>query len=291
MYLVVGATGLVGHAVALELAKAGDRVRALTRRKDDDAKVAALRNAGVALVAGDLKDPASIASACRGVEVVVSTASSTLSNQAGDSIETVDRKGQLDLVDAARAAGVKRFIYVSFSGNLDDDFPLRNAKREVEARVRASGMEYTILRPSVFMEVWLSPMLGFDAAAGRARIYGDGRNPISWISLQDVVRYTVAAARGHEAARNAIVELGGPRPVAPLEVVRTFETVTGRTFEVEHVPEQALRAQFEAATDPLQKSFAALMLGFAGGDAIDMSDTARRFGIVPTSIEDFARRG
>ena len=262
----------------------------MTRRKDDDAKLAALRAAGVELAAGDLKDPASIASASRGAQVVVSTASSTLSNQAGDSIETVDRKGQLDLVDAARAAGVKRFIYVSFSGNLDDDFPLRNAKREVEARVRASGMEYTILRPSVFMEVWLSPALGFDAAAGRARIYGDGRKPISWISLQDVVLYTVAAALGHEGARNAVVELGGPRPVAPLEVVRTFEAVTGRKFEVEHIPEQALRAQFEAATDPLQKSFAGLMLGFAGGDAIAMSDTARRFGIVPTSIEDFARR-
>ena len=290
MHLVVGATGLVGHAVAIELAKSGEQVRALARRGDDDQRVTALRMAGVEIVRGDLKDPASVAAACRGVRTVVSTASSTLSAQQGDSIETVDRAGQLGLVDAAQAAGIRRFIFVSFSGHLDLDTPLRNAKREVEGRVRNSGMEYTILRPTMFMEVWLSPMLGFDAAAGRARIYGSGDNPISWISLRDVVRYTVAAARGHEAARNNVLELGGSNAVSPLDVVRTFERVMGRRFAVEHVPEDVLRAQFEAATEPMQKSFAGFMLGYAWGDPIDMSDTARRFGIQPTSLEDFASR-
>jgi uncharacterized protein YbjT (DUF2867 family) len=289
MHLVVGATGLVGHSVAIALANSGEQVRAFTRRSDDDARVSALRAAGAEIARGDLKDPPSVAAACRGIRVVVTTASSTISTQAGDSIETVDRVGQLGLVDAARAAGVQRFVFVSFSGNLDLDFPLRNAKREVEARVRSSGIQYTILRPTMFMEVWLSPMLGFDAAAGRARIYGEGHNPISWISLHDVVRYTVAAACGHEAAWNASVELGGPAAVSPLDVVRTFERASGRTFEVEHVPEQGLRAQFESAADPTQKSFAALMLGYAAGDAIPMAETAKRFGIQPTSIEDFAR--
>ena len=289
MYLVVGATGAVGHAVALELSKRGERVRALTRRSDDDAKVAALRAAGVEIAPGDLKDASSVAAACRGARVVVSTASATVSRGSGDSIDTVDRLGQMALVDAAREAGVQRFVFVSFSGNIELDFPLRHSKRQVEARVRGSGMEYTILRPSMFMEVWLSPAVGFDAAAGRARIYGSGRNAISWISLRDVVRYTVAAALGHEAARNAVVELGGPRPVPPLDVVRTFEQATGRTFEVEHVPEEALRAQLETATDPIQKTFAGLMLAYAEGDVIPMDDTARRFGISPMSVEEFAR--
>jgi uncharacterized protein YbjT (DUF2867 family) len=290
MYLVVGATGLVGNRVAIELAKSGERVRALIRRSEDDARVGALRAAGVEIAKGDLKDLPSVAAACRGALVVVTTASSTLSQEPGDSIETVDRVGQLGLVDAARAAGAQRFVFLSFSGNIDLDFPVRNAKREVEARVRGSGMEYTVLRPTLFMEVWLSPMLGFDSAAGQARIYGEGRSPISWISLQDVVRYVVAAAGGHEAGRNAVVELGGPEAVAPLDVVRTFERATGRSFHVEHVPEEALRAQFDAATDPMQKSFAAFMLGYAAGDAIPMADTARRFGIPGMSVDDFARR-
>lgn len=289
MHLVVGATGLVGHAVCLGLAQAGERVRALTRRRDDDEKVKALRDAGVELVRGDLKDPASVAAACRGIQVVVSTASSTLSSQPGDSIQTVDRDGQIGLVQAARATKVEHFVFLSFTGNMDAEFPLRNAKRAVETLLRESGMSYTILRPSVFMEVWLSPALGFDVAGGRARIYGEGLNPISWISLRDVAAYTVASALRHPAALKATIELGGPEPLAPLDVVGIFERVTGRTFDVEHVPVEALRQQRVSATDPLQQSFAALMLGYAGGDVIDMRDTIRKFAITPMSVEQYAR--
>lgn len=67
-----------------------------------------------------------------------------------------------NLIDAAVRAGVGHVIYTSFSANLDLDFPLGRAKRAVEAHLIASGMAYTILRPSCFMEVWLSPAVGFD---------------------------------------------------------------------------------------------------------------------------------
>ena len=61
-------------------------------------------------------------------------------------------------------AGVGQLVYTSFSGQMDLDFPLRNAKRVVEQHLKESGLTYTILRPSFFDEVWLSPALGFDAA-------------------------------------------------------------------------------------------------------------------------------
>src|SRR5881275_1505101 len=87
-----------------------------------------------------------------------------------------------------------------------------------------------------------APALGFDAPNAQARIYGSGTNPISWISLGDVAQFVVLALN-HPAARNAILELGGPAAISPLEVVRAFEQTGGRPFTVEHVPEEALRAQ------------------------------------------------
>ena len=289
MILVVGATGLLGREICRRLAAAGKPLRALVRRTADRAKVDELEQSGATLVRGDLKDRASLDAACRGIDTVITTASTTLSRQEGDSIQTVDQEGQMRLVDAAKAAGVARFVYVSYSHGIDVDCPLATAKRAVENHVKQSGMTYTILAPSVFMEIWLSPALGFDAANAQARIYGSGTNPISWISLGDVAQFVVLAL-DHAAARNAILELGGPAAISPLEVVRAFEQTGGRPFTVEHVPEETLRAQRTAATDPLQQSFAALMLAYALGNSIDMRSTLKTFPVPLLSVKEYARR-
>ncbi len=81
--LVAGATGMLGSRVCTELAAAGKPVAGLVRGSDDEAKLGALKAAGVELVDGDLKDAASLERACQGREAVVSTASSSLSHQAG----------------------------------------------------------------------------------------------------------------------------------------------------------------------------------------------------------------
>src|SRR5688572_30165910 len=239
MILVVGATGVLGGEICRRLGERGESVRALARRTSDDAKVQRLKSLGVEIAQGDLKDRASLDAACRGAATVISTATSTLSTQQGDSIGGVDETGQLQLVDAARQAGVGHFIYMSYSGNLEIECPLHTAKRHVERRLRDSGLTYTILRPSFFMEVWLSPALGFDFAKGTARLFGSGQRPISWISVSDVAEFAVRCVE-HPAARNAVIELGGPEAISPDQVVQTFEEVTGRRFATERVPETAL---------------------------------------------------
>lgn len=271
MNLIVGATGLLGGEICRLLAQQGKAVRALVRDTSNTEKVAALKGSGAQIVRGDLKDRASLDAACRGASAVVSTASSTLSRQEGDSIESVDRHGQLNLIEAAEAAGVKHFVLISFASS-DIDFPLQSAKRAVEERLRHGRMTYTILQPSFFMEVWLSPALGFDLANSTAQLYGAGHNKLCWISFQDVARFAVASLDSPHA-RNAVIPLGGPEGLSPLEVVRLAEQAVGKPFAVQHVPEEALRAQHATATDPLQQSFAALMLTYAHGDAVDMSAT------------------
>ena len=286
MILVAGATGLVGSTVCQKLAGRGEKVRALVRATSAKERLEALRSCGAELCIGDLKDPGSLSSACRGVDAVVSTASSTLSRQAGDSIESVDAAGQMNLVNAARSAGAERFVFVSFRRRRDISFPLADAKRKVEEAI--ANLNFTIIQASWFMEVWLGPALGFDYANRTARIYGPGTKPISWVSLRDVAEMCALALRSPAADRRTI-EFGGPEALSPLEVVARFEKLGGRPFQLEHVPEQALRAQFDGAADPIQKTFAGLMLGYVYGDAMNMAPVVEQFGIQLTSVDEYAR--
>lgn len=284
--LVVGATGLVGFDVCEKLRAAGLGVRALVRSTSDTNKRATLIQMGVEQTEGDLKEPSSLARACVGIDAVISTASSTLSRQQGDSIETVDQSGQLALAEAARQAGVKHFVFVSFRDNPAVQFPLTIAKRAVERALRSSGMPYTILQASYLMEVWLSPALGFDAVNGSVRFYGEGTRPISWISYRDVARAAVAALTEPEA-RDKVVELGGPEALSPRDVVRMFEAAGGLEIATQIVPESALEMQLQSAPDSLQRSFAGLMLMYAKGDAIDNGISSRLFQFPMTSVRDY----
>ena len=284
--LVVGATGLVGMEVCRQLHGAGRPFRALVRSTAEASKRAELERLGAELAEADLKAPATLGSACAGVRSVISTASSSFSRQEGDSIRTVDEQGQLALVDAARSAGVDHFVFISFRDNPRIQYPLTAAKRTVERHLKACGMAYTILQASYFMEVWLSPMVGFDYAGGKVRIYGDGNRQISWISGKDVAR-VAAAALDQAGARNAVVEVGGPQALSPREVVRIFEAAGAGEITAEHVSEADLMAQMNAANDPLQKSFAGLMLQYASGDSIDMTTALKLFPFPMTSVRDF----
>jgi len=85
-------------------------------------------------------------------------------------------------------------------------------------------------------------------------------------------------------------ELGRPEAISPLAVVKLFEQAGGRSFEVQHVPEEALQAQQAAATDTMQQSFSGLIRCYAQGDPIEMSATLKTFAVQPTMVEEYAKR-
>lgn len=151
-----------------------------------------------------------------------------------------------------------------------------------------NGLEYTIVAANFFMEVWLSPVVGFDVPAGRVRIYGSGENAIGFVSYKDVAESAVRSLRD-DRARNRTITVAGPANVPPIEVVRRFEQALGRSFSIEHVPEVAIRNQWLPVGDPLEKSFAALMLSYARGCIMDMHETLSVFPISLASVDDFVR--
>lgn len=289
MNLVVGATGMVGGEVCRLLAARGKPVRALVRVTSDPAKVDALKKLGASVVLGDLRAPETLRAACQGVSAVITTASSMpFTYRPGENTpQTTDKDGYLSLIDAARQAAVGRFIYTSFPPMLPA-FPLQDAKRAVEDRLRGSGLEYTILQPTMFSEVWLSPAVGFDYPNRKATIYGLGVKPMHWISYQDVALYA-AGSLDNPAARNATLPLGGPEALNPLEVVKIFEEAGGRHFEVQHVPVEALEGQYAAATDPMQKSFAAMMIAYAAGQPVEVTEAVKSFSLKLRPVREYAQ--
>jgi NADH dehydrogenase len=283
----VGSTGHLGSAICQRLRDRGLDVRGLIRKTSDLAKVNFLRDIGVETVVGNLKDRESLEDACKGVNSIISTATITVSRQPDDTIQNVDQDGQLRLVEVAKQMRVKRFVYVSFTKHIDTDSPLVRAKRAIEDRVIKSGMTFTILRPSNFMETWLSPLVGFDYANAKVTIYGSGSSKISWISRRDVSEFAVEALEA-PYARNATWELGGPEALSPLQVVHIFEAASGKRFDVHHVSVESLREQLAQVTDSVQQSFTALMLDYAKGGVIDMGDVLRHVPIYLTSVKEYS---
>lgn len=223
-----------------------------------------------------------------GVDTVIATATTTVSMQPGDSIPVTDQHGQLDLVKAATKTGVKRFVMVSIP-LATEPCALNTAKRTVENAIISSVMEYTILRPCIFMEAWLSPALGFDYPNAKATIYGEDHAKNRYISLGDVAQYVVESLTNH-AAVNAFFDLGQPQDYSMREVVRAFEQVTGKTFELTFVPTAAFEDQAAAATDPLQESFTAMMHNMATGIQTDPCEAEKVFSLSLVSLDDYVRR-
>ena len=285
---VAGATGFLGSEICRQLIAKNKNVKGLVLSTSDSNKVAQLKESGVETIEGDLKNKDSLENSLRGVSAIISTVSSTLSRQDGDTIQTVDEEGQINLINGAIAAGVSQFIYVSLY-EMPDQSPLQTAKRKAEKHLSESGLNYTILQPTYFMEVWLSPMLGFDYPNAKATIYGEGNNKISWIAIKDVASFAVAAL-DNPAAKNSVFELGGPEALSPLEVVNIFEIHKEKKFELQFVPEEAITAQRDGAQDPLSESFAALTLGVVKGSKIDMKNTLDVFPMHLTSVYDYAGR-
>ena len=289
MILVIGATGILGMQICHILSEKEKAFRVLVRVSSDQWKVDQLRKMGADIFIGDLKFPLSLAKACEGITQVISTATTTKLQQEGDTIQTVDHDGQLYLVKAAKDAGIKKFVFISYTDNPLIEYPLNRAKKDVEKALKESGMNWTSLWASYFMESWLSPALGFDYANGHARIYGSGERKISWISFRDVAKFAVHALYS-PVADNTIIQIGGPNQLSPKEVVRIFEEVQGRKFNIEYVPVETLQKNKKTARDPLEESFAGLMLHYASGDRIDMRNLLSKIHVEMTSVKEYARQ-
>jgi uncharacterized protein YbjT (DUF2867 family) len=234
--LVTGGTGFVGPTIVHRL-RAEDRpVRCLVRDPDRAGPVAAW---GCELAQGDVTDPDSIRRAVDGCEAVVHLVA--IIQGKPEQFEQIMVQGTQNVVEAAKAAGIRRFVLMSALGTSEETKDLSlyfNAKWRMEQVVKGSGLEHVIFRPSfVFGKgggalktftrvVRLSPVIP---------VFGAGDQRVQPIWIENVAEYYATAIDLPEAA-NRTFEIGGPDIVTYEELYDRIKRVLGKRRPKLHLP-------------------------------------------------------
>ncbi|HWQ13541.1 MAG TPA: NAD(P)H-binding protein, partial [Roseiflexaceae bacterium] len=221
-------------------AERGEPVRALVRSGRGTARLRAL---GVALEPGDMRDPRALRRALRGVRAVITTAQGSPFRR-DLSYEHVDGEGNRMLIQAAGAARVERFVFVSaLKADEAANVPQLACKHAAELQLRASGMSFTILRPSSLQEIFGTGHAPLRRAVERGvgLLLAGGRAPHSFVAARDVARAAVVALE-HPAARERVVEVGGPEDLSYREAYWRIAQITGRRIHQLPLPLPLLAA-------------------------------------------------
>ena len=236
MILLAGGTGRLGTVLMARLTERGLPVRVLIR---DPARAARLTAMGVEAVTGDVRDRASLAPAVRGADVVVSAVHG-FAGPGGVSPATVDRQGNINLIDAAREAGAEVVLMSVVGAGAGSPMELFRMKYAAEQHLRASRAGWTIVRATAFLELWIDVLSQTAVRSGRPIVFGHGNNPINFVSVTDVAAL-VEHAVTDPATRGRILEIGGPDHLTFNQLAAAIQAAAGRTGTPRHVPRLALR--------------------------------------------------
>jgi NADH dehydrogenase len=284
MILVAGATGHVGGMIARGLLAQERPVRALVR---DGSDYRGLVAAGAQTVLGDLKHPASLQRAVSGVEVVITTASAGQRGGA-DNPMSVDLEGNQHLIAAARAAGVRQFIYISaLTATADSPVPLSRAKALTENTLRESGLTFTILAANGIMDVMLPMVIEIAINAGKpVTLVGEGRRRHSFVAARDIAAFAIGAV-DHPKALNCKIPVVGPDAVSWLDIVAEYDRQIERQTPVQFVARGELLPGLPPVPG-LTELVSDLLAALDSFDtATDSGESAATFGVTRTTLKDF----
>ncbi len=292
MILATGSTGFIGPKIVHRLRAEGKDVRCLVR---DRRRGKLLESWGCELVEGDVTDRRSLDAAAAGCDVVIHLVSIIAGRR--QDFERVMEQGTRNLVDAAKAAGVRRFILMSALGTNEatrDLVPYYRAKWEMERTVRESGLEYVIFRPSFVFGSDGGALAQFTRLVRLTPvtpIVGSGNQRLQPIWVDDVAAY-FAAAVDKPAAANRTFELGGPDIVTWNEFWERLKRSRRMRRPSIHVPTKLLRVQaiaLERLPNPPVTRDQLTMLE-AGDNVVSNNDAVETFTLPLVPLDDQLRR-
>ena len=289
MILVVGGTGTLGRNLVPRLAARGAAVRTLSRH---DATAAGSSDGNVDRRIGDARDEVTRRDALEGVESVVS-AMTGFGGRDALGTRTVDRDATIELIEEARRAGVNHFILVSVhQAGPNHPIQLFRDKWAAEEALRRSGLDWTIVRPTAYLETWLGIIGGPMARTGTTRIFGRGRNPINFVSAGDVARVVELAIIDPDL-RGTASEVPGPENLTLDQLAAVVESVLGRTVRKQHLGPTVMRLA-GLITEVVNPVLSAQIAAAAVMDSRDMTADGpalrAMYGSIPmTSAIDVAR--
>ena len=271
MITVFGATGTTGAPLVDTLLSKGVKLRAVT---SDPAKVASLRAKGCEAVTADFSDPATLEKACTGAEKIY------LVTPAHPHM----RRWKANVIEAAKAAGVRHVVLATGLGaSPKARVTFGKWHSETQERVKESGLDWTFVQPTYFMQnlLWQAGNIAKDA------VYYDGLGgPVAWVDARDIADVAAEALTGpgHEGK---IYGLTGPEALTGEEIATVLSEATGRSVTCMPLSAEASRAAMIA--DGMQEEVAAAMVelaslapkGYLAGTETTISDVlgrpARRF--------------
>ena len=289
MILVAGGTGTLGTLVVRRLSDRGLGVRVLTR---DPTRASHLPDT-VQTLTGDLQEPAVVAEAVRGCDTVVSAVHGFV-GPGKPSPEAIDRDANRALIQAAVAAGVHHFVLVSvLDAAPDHPMSLHRAKYAAEQALRTSGLSWTIIRPSAYLETWIAVIGGKLASNGQALVFGPGRNPINFVSADDVAA-AVDLAVHDPSLRGQLVEVAGPRNLTFTQFADRLIAASGKPGRTRHIPLPMLRAMSVLAR-PVSPTFArqaqAAVVMNTADVTVDLATVRDHLPTIPaTTLDELVRR-
>ena len=275
MILVAGGTGHLGLELVPLLVAQGTPVRVLTRDPD---RARQRLGESPEFARADARNPRELDAALEGIDAVVSAL--TGFGPGGQGPKAVDYEGNLNLIRAAEAAGTRRFVLVSMEGAAaHHPMELARMKYRAEEALRASRLDWVIVRPNPFMELWAEIAGGPIIKEGKATVFGRGDNPINFNSARDVARFLELALFDPGLSRT-ILAVGGPENLTFNELVGQIERTAGRKAVVKHIPVPMMRL-LSVLMRPFRPDLAGLIGAGVAFDTVDMtfdaSDLRRRF--------------
>lgn len=293
--LLVGITGTLGYKIATAILNKGAmNIRALVRKGNRQPSCwKQFMAQGITLVEGDLLYISSLLKACEGVDIVVSA---VRGGQDESSEKEIVLYGQLNLIEAAKISGVKRFIPSDFSFDyfklaLGDNYNL-DLRRQVAVELINSGMDYTFLMNGVFTEVLLSPFLQvFDFHSGTFSYWGDGDTLFDTTTTDDVAKYVAEAIADPALVKRSLKVAGDVLTMKQLAM--NYEIVTGKRLIEKHLGSvedlhtliQQKQAKASSHLEYLPEQYLYTMV--SGKGKLDGLQSARYRHIQPKSIRQF----
>jgi uncharacterized protein YbjT (DUF2867 family) len=235
MILVAGGTGRLGRLVVDALVDRGLEVRILSRNPLRPGTV----DGRVELVTGDVRDRDSLDAAVSGADVVVSAVHG-FTGPRGISPESVDRRGNMNLIDAAKAAGAGFVLVSTVGAAADSPMELFRMKHAAERYAASMGIPTTVVRATAFLELWIELLRTTAGRSGRPLVFGRGDNPMNFASVVDVAALVELAATDSDT-RGKTLEIGGPDNLSFNDLALTVMSADGSRGQPRHIPPPALR--------------------------------------------------
>lgn len=293
---ITGATGFVGTGILRALGRtrgqapagayADMTIQSLVRKPGDS-------QAGVEPVVGDVTDPASLAGKLDGIDTVIHLVG-IIEEQGNATFDSIIRQGGENVINEAARAGVKHFILMSALGAQDNpDYQYHQAKFRAEEALKASGLTFTIFRPSVVFgagDGFITVLAGLVRSFPIVPVAGSGKSKFQPVQLDDVASSFAYAVSHPVETAGQTYELGGARPYTYEGMLDVIAAELGKKKPKVHLPVGLVKAVVQLS-NPLPKALRPpvtmeqlKMLGL--DNSTDDSATERLIGRTPMALED-----